>query len=74
MREGPRWISGVIAGIQGPVSYQVRVPNRAVLRQHVHQFRIITAIRLQIVVSPYKSVDLLTATDSETMRGGYVVY
>ena len=29
---------------------------------------------LQMVVTPYESVDLLITTDSETMRGGDVVY
>ena len=39
MREGPRWVPGVIAGIQGPVSYQVRVASGAVWRRHVDHIR-----------------------------------
>ena len=35
MREGPLWVPGVIAGMQGPVSYQVRVASRTVWQRHV---------------------------------------
>ena len=39
MREGPRWVDGVITGIQGPVSYLVRVASGAVWRRHVDHIR-----------------------------------
>ena len=39
MREGPRWVDGVITGIQGPVSYLVRVASGAVWRRHVDHNR-----------------------------------
>lgn len=39
MREGPCWIPGVIVGIQGPVSYQIRVTSGAVWRRHVDLIR-----------------------------------
>ena len=39
MQEGPRWVPGVIAGRQGPVSYQVRVASRTVWHQQVDHVR-----------------------------------
>ena len=39
MREGPRWVDGVITGIQGPVSYLVCVASGAVWRRHVDHIR-----------------------------------
>ena len=39
MRECPGWIPGVIPGIQGPVSYQVRVASGALWRQHLDHIR-----------------------------------
>ena len=39
MREGSRWISGIIAGIQGPISYLVPVASGDVWRRHVDHIR-----------------------------------
>ena len=39
MREGSRWISGIIAGIQGPVSYLVQVASGDVWHRHVDHIR-----------------------------------
>ena len=39
MRDGPHWIPGAIAGIQGPVSYQVQVADGIVWHQHVDHIR-----------------------------------
>ena len=39
MQEGPRWVDGVITGIQGPVSYLVHVASGAVWRRHVEHIR-----------------------------------
>ena len=39
MREGSRWVSGIIAGIQGPVSYLVQVASGDVWRRHVDHIR-----------------------------------
>ena len=39
MREGTRGVPGVIARIQGPVSYQVRVASGAVWRRHLDHIR-----------------------------------
>ena len=114
MQEGPCWVPGVIAGIHGPVSYEVRVVSGTVWRRHVDHIRDGTQYpyptsagkqesgsqvledTLAIpdglssstvansgssqqsdssghIVTLHESVDLLTAMDSETMRGGDVV-
>ena len=39
MREGSHWISGIIAGIQGPVSYLVQVASGDVWHRHVDHIR-----------------------------------
>ena len=114
MRGSPHWVPGVIAGIQGQVSYQVQVASRTVWHRHVDNIRdgtqypyptldgkqesgsqVLEALSqywtailpqllpipdrhssptLQGIVTLHKSVNLLTAMDSETMRRGDVVY
>ena len=62
MREGPRWVPGVIAGIHGPVSYQVRVASGTVWRRHVDHIRDGT---------PYPYPTSAARQESDSSSGGH---